>query len=240
MNTSRNTLRRLSLAAALLAHSLALATDPIVPARPRQVAGFHVEAVSANAARDFDVTITNSNWDCNTKVTIGPSGVVRDSVFMGMTVVQGQGQACGNATAPVIKTWLPGVIPTGIYVYKFSGFASCTPRCQGEIIWEGLSNPVEFDLKRFPQVSISPFARAVGAFGATSSGDRIDLALPADGAWGAELLALDGSRVASAALIAESGHATFALPRAPRAGLYLLRIRAPGAVAHTLRVAMAE
>lgn len=236
MTASRNPHRRLSLAAALLAPSLSLATDIIVP-EPRKVDGFHVEAVSANAARDFDVTITNSNWNCHTQVTMGPSGVVKDSVFVGMTVVQGQGQPCGNNPPLVIKTWLPGVIPTGTYVYKFSGFASCTPRCQGQVIWEGISNPVEFDLKRFPS-AIAPSAPARGGFAASPARDRIELELPADGAWAAELLSLDGSSVANAALNAESGRASFALAQAPRAGVYLLRMRAPGAGAHTLRVAM--
>jgi hypothetical protein len=141
-----------------------------------------------------------------------------------------------------VKTWLPGVVPTGTYTWKFSGFIECTPHCSGNVLWEGVSNPVELDLKRLPS-ALAHLVPARDGFAARySPGEqgRIDITLPQGRTGGSvELFAASGARIAASALKPDAtGAASLALDSKPKAGVYVLRVHNEGATARSMRVAI--
>lgn len=217
-----------------LAAAGAYADTPAIP----DLDGVVVSRTIVNQAQDFELTLAHPSWDCHTKFSRSASGIVGNTVYIGLAITRDEASCQGPGTG--VTFWVAGVIPAGDYVVEAQGFTSCTPHCEGEPLWIGRTAPIELDLEK--QLKKQNTAIRVDQSGsampkAAWRNGSILLSLPGHGAgnWQVELFAPTGERLQAAFLNAgDAARSSLAFAGTPSAGVYVLRLHSPAQKAQTL------
>ncbi|GEM_PF-5626048 len=226
-----------------LAAGQAAATGPV--GNLKEIPGLTVRRTIVNLARDFELTISLPSWDCHTVVTRAASGVIGNSVAIGVSVAQ-KTTPCTEADKGELTFFVSGAIQSGNYTVDVMGFETCSPQCSGPL-WTASAGPIELDLEKLLKKQATSIFNPPENAGMATAGyrnGRIDLALPGNGAgtWRAEVFAPSGKRIQSADLIGSGNGApaAMALGAAPQTGIYFMRLRSPEQRIQTLKIAVQD
>lgn len=205
--------------------------------------GWFADPGEVKAATSFNFSVVNNEYgNCNTEFERPSLTVQGNAIYVSFVIVNHPDRVCLWDKRPHGPSFQMAALKAGAYPVSVQVLPACmftTPRC-------------EIGLLPFvpPPVDTLVVTQSLGLSGAGSGrtealaawrGQALEVTLPsgAVGIWSAEVVGLDGKRLASAPVEASRGITTLKLGRMDR-GVAMLRLTSPDRVTQTLRVAIGD